>query len=627
MKIKKVRIENFRSIRKIKEIEFSNITVFIGKNDVGKSNILLALDKFFSGKFTEEDFNKCTSEECVIEVVFEIDRNKKIYLDATNTETFLSKENLLNKAGYLDIILRIGRQKQPKLCYFLKTYDYLGDFSNLAQKNEEELNELLKNYYKVSFAKGRFSFKSGRGKENKQRREILRNYAEQKNTQKEEQEIKLIEESKSNLFSQIKKIINEVSFTLYQGNTPLSILETEHQSKLRPLLELAINQIIRNRNEVEENIKNEFQKEIQEIQKLFMKDTGIDLEFLFEIQKIQWDKLITPTILTKEDEFSVELEKRGLGTQRLFLMAMFRYLSERIPKIENRSKSHFVFAIEEPESFLHNDLQRKFFYSMLEIAQKGPQIILTTHSPIFARENEFSKVYLTTYTKENGTRVDNVNLLKGEYNLIKHELGIWNNDIFFDNAFLFLEGDTEEKCLPYIFQKLQFSYYELGIRLINIKGKDNIDKEKMKEFLRFANDHDIKVAMILDYSQEKQKTLDDLHREYTRLFPDKYKTKILRLLPKNFVDLFPKNVIKDALRRYFDGDEDFLNNMLPEVEKCSNIENFLRRKCHENNKGDFNKSYFGECIGKALLQYEDSFDEEEPIKSIKDIINYFKENL
>jgi putative ATP-dependent endonuclease of the OLD family len=626
VKIKKVRIENFRSIRKIEEIEFSNITVFIGKNDSGKSNILLALDKFFSEKFTEGDLNKHTSEECVIEVIFEIDKNKKIYLDATNIETTLSKENLLNKDGDLDIILRIGRQKQPRPCYFLKTYDYSGDFSNLAQKNEEELNKLLEEY-KISFGKEKFSFKSGRGKENRKRREILRNYAEKTNVQKKEQEIKLDEGQKDKLLPQIKKIINEVSFTLYPGNTPLSIAETEHQSKLRPLLELAINQSIRNRKDVEEKIKNEFQKEIQEIQKLFQKDTGMDLEFLFEIQKIQWDKLITPTILTKEDEFSIELEKRGLGTQRLFLMAMFRYLSERIPKIKNNNKSHFVFAIEEPESFLHNDLQRKFFYSMLEISQKGPQIILTTHSPIFARENKFSKVYLTTYKKENGTCVKNVNLSKDKYSLIKHELGIWNNDIFFNNAFLFIEGDTEEKCLPYIFQKLQCSYHELGIRLINVKGKDNVDKEKMKELFRFANDHDIKVAMILDYSQEKQKTLDDLYREYPRLFPDNYKTKILRLLPKNFVDLFPRSVIKDALSRYFDGDEDFLDNMLPEIEKCSNIENFLRKKCHENNKGDFNKPYFGECIGKALLQYEDSLVKEEPIKSIKDIIDYFKENL
>ena len=46
--IKKIEISSFRSIEKI-SIEVSEINVFSGINDVGKSNILKALNLFFYG--------------------------------------------------------------------------------------------------------------------------------------------------------------------------------------------------------------------------------------------------------------------------------------------------------------------------------------------------------------------------------------------------------------------------------------------------------------------------------------------------------------------------------------------------------------------------------------------------
>lgn len=47
MKIKKIYIENFRSIVKL-EIVCSDLVILVGRNSVGKSNVLLALDLFFN---------------------------------------------------------------------------------------------------------------------------------------------------------------------------------------------------------------------------------------------------------------------------------------------------------------------------------------------------------------------------------------------------------------------------------------------------------------------------------------------------------------------------------------------------------------------------------------------------
>ena len=48
MKLKRLILENFRGYYGRTEIDFDDLTAFIGKNDVGKSTILEALDIFFN---------------------------------------------------------------------------------------------------------------------------------------------------------------------------------------------------------------------------------------------------------------------------------------------------------------------------------------------------------------------------------------------------------------------------------------------------------------------------------------------------------------------------------------------------------------------------------------------------
>ena len=43
-----LKLTNFRGYKDTIEINFDNLTVFVGKNDVGKSTILEALDIFFN---------------------------------------------------------------------------------------------------------------------------------------------------------------------------------------------------------------------------------------------------------------------------------------------------------------------------------------------------------------------------------------------------------------------------------------------------------------------------------------------------------------------------------------------------------------------------------------------------
>ena len=58
--IEQINIQYYRSIKDEKVKSVSELNIFSGKNDVGKSNVLKALDLFFNKNETNflEDFNK-----------------------------------------------------------------------------------------------------------------------------------------------------------------------------------------------------------------------------------------------------------------------------------------------------------------------------------------------------------------------------------------------------------------------------------------------------------------------------------------------------------------------------------------------------------------------------------------
>ena len=91
MRIKTVKIKNFRGYKDEVEIQFGNLTAFVGKNDIGKSTVLEALDIFFNDskgviKIDKDDINKqalaINDTETIISVCFE-ELPENIIIDAT----------------------------------------------------------------------------------------------------------------------------------------------------------------------------------------------------------------------------------------------------------------------------------------------------------------------------------------------------------------------------------------------------------------------------------------------------------------------------------------------------------------------------------------------------------------
>jgi len=72
MKLIKLKIKNFRGYKDEVSVDIDNLTVIVGKNDIGKSTILEALDVFFNeGKGKIQENNKAAVAK------IEADKKKK----------------------------------------------------------------------------------------------------------------------------------------------------------------------------------------------------------------------------------------------------------------------------------------------------------------------------------------------------------------------------------------------------------------------------------------------------------------------------------------------------------------------------------------------------------------------
>ena len=104
MKISRLTLKNFRAYTDISVKFDDNFNVIIGRNDVGKSTILEALEIFFNNetvKIDIEDHNvRANDSEMSIQVSFRPD-DKQYTIDTVPTD--LHREYLLDENGELTI--------------------------------------------------------------------------------------------------------------------------------------------------------------------------------------------------------------------------------------------------------------------------------------------------------------------------------------------------------------------------------------------------------------------------------------------------------------------------------------------------------------------------------------------
>ena len=371
-------IKNFRGYKEQTVEFYDNLNVIIGKNDVGKSTILEALEIFFNNesvKIDTYDLNKkrenIEDKEIIIQVSFKIDHTKTYTIDTIPTQ--LSKEFLLDSNNYLTIrkVWNASGQNITKTSlktFLLSNYPISKFPTPLICKKITEIKKDLSKFEDThdtsvinkticsSIRKAIYDFS------NIQASDLI------------ETPIPIDADDGKKIFDAIKGDLP--LYFLFKSDRENKDSDSEVQNPLKAITKSILSGL---ENELN-TLKNEVIEATQlvglkTIEKLREMNPEIANELKPTVSTKAWDTLFS---FTFEDEDGIPINKRGSGVRRLILLNYFRAEAER----QKTSTRSIIYALEEPETAQHPDWQRMLYNALVELSeQKNTQILITTHSP------------------------------------------------------------------------------------------------------------------------------------------------------------------------------------------------------------------------------------------------------
>lgn len=469
MKIERIIIENYRSIKQIELVPNKGLNVFIGENSVGKTNIFNAINWLLGPSWPSFNSTECSdhwkgSMDNKIRIAISYDDDACLDLDESK-EKFqfsitksgqYSPSNNEARAEYASAYLDIKREIQDYLPS--NKWSLLGRV--LQQMNSAFLNETM-------VVDG-----------------VTRN-------------------KKDVLKDRLEGIRDEILFSV--GRTApdrkdgyvdkfLSILRTESARQLN-------------------KSPDEF---------------SIDLSMYDP-----WNFYRTLQLLVKEVEMDMQFQAStlGMGVQASITIAVLKaYASLHLPnKTPIFLDEPELFLHPQAQRNFYNMLREMTEDEVDpltgEVVNEGLQIFYTTHSPNFLRTDHFDEIHLIRKDKDEGTYcktatvkdfVDDLDIRTGissnEESVLLHFKNAYENtgdsqkanEAFFAKKIILVEGQSEILALPYFFDLVGFDHIREGISIVRCGNKDEIDR-----FFRLYNEFGIPCYVIFDGDKQHVGTKDE----------------------------------------------------------------------------------------------------------------------
>lgn len=445
MKLVKLKLKNFRCYQPDTEFQIDDLTAIIGKNDIGKSTILEALDGFFNDKVEQDDLcNNADSNSVEITCYFE-GIPEEIVLDTTSP-TSPSEEGILNSSGQLEVkkTFTFAARKSMAI-YLIANYPSDDRLASLLSKK----NTPLKNYA-VELG---INLEGVNKSKNPPIRQRIRDFV---GGARSLQEIKVDgnidnEDNIRTIWGALKKLLP--IFSLFKVDKALDDKDEDIKDPMQVAIDeaLALPEIISLLEQVEEKVRIASTEVADKtIEKLKDFDESLSERLKSEFSKApKYNKLFDLTLL---NENNIPLNKRGSGIRRLVLLSFFQAQAER-RKVEKNAPS-IIYAIEEPETSQHPNHQKIVIDALERLSQQeGVQVLFTTHSANLVREIPINSLrYISCnengqldiyYGKNRDDNSDNEEVIQK----IINSLGILPNPAERVQVLLYVEGNHDVNAL------------------------------------------------------------------------------------------------------------------------------------------------------------------------------------
>lgn len=375
MKISKLELINFRGYRNV-PVEFDeNFNVIIGKNDIGKSTILEALEIFFNNETIKIDIGDhnvyAVDEEFMsIEVCF-YPEDKEYTIDTVPTD--LKKEFLLNADNNLAVKKVWDCSKDKLTATSLKTYlvcNYPTVFETpLISMKIADLKKLLTDY------KDHLDVNEVKKNKSSSIRQAI--YEVENTNDLEIINLPIDKEDGKKIWESLK--LDLPLFFIFQSDRANKDSDKEVQDPLKAITKTAISQLQAELDAVKEQIRIKAEElGLKTLEKLKEMSPEIADVLSPEMTHKPWESLFSFSFNCDD---GIPINKRGSGVRRLILLNYFRAEAER----KNAEDRNVIYAIEEPETSQHPTWQIELFNALVELSDnENTQVLITTHSPSLA---------------------------------------------------------------------------------------------------------------------------------------------------------------------------------------------------------------------------------------------------
>jgi predicted ATP-dependent endonuclease of OLD family len=487
MFINKINIINLKSCKNTAvDFEKNKPTTLIGKNDSGKSVILNAIGSLLDNKsiktgtedlltsdISNTPIKKNEFDDLIKEMslpIFEYDeKSAYIIADIVFEDSDLTDDFEKSASPLLKWCIEGAKDKH---IYILKKYS-LGDDTGkyfissrdskegllLWDKTQTELNKLLKSHsvtdedIENDNAKGPFS--------NLERLRAIYNKLEL-----EQQWVPYV------AYTPKKDQLLFPTYRYIDWKTSLKEIESLAKDALEPQIAQHKDALVEQARTISADVNQAVNEAlVSKSDSVFENDDN--LKRLKVGVSFSVEESVSDLIIQKNNsDGDINLESQGEGVKRQIMFAILKWAS--INSVEGATSKKFIWCFDEPEVHLYPEAQRNLFEAICELAGSSFQIVLSTHSTIFIDRQEIGNINRLTL-KDGYTCVLETDSAED----VHKTLGVQNSDILFFDSFIAVEGPTEFRLFPHMYQLVTGkTLQEDDVKLINLGGKSQWTNNK-----------------------------------------------------------------------------------------------------------------------------------------------------
>lgn len=577
IKLEKVEIYKYKSIENTQSFNVGdNITILVGMNESGKTNILEALAKvnYFNNdkSFQFDKIHDYPRKE--------LKQIKDEFPHAVTCFYAISEE--LQEKIYNDLKVR---EFSIKNFSYTKYYDNDDNYNGIDIDDKKFIEQYFKNFkekVETTIYTDMLNIKNiqdidsiiEKVKNIENNEDILKSFEHLKNIYKYQVDNPIVEYIiqewiKPNLpkflyYDEYYSLPARVSIE----NLKNGKLENEELKTAKALFELAnidMDALVKSTDF--ENFKAELEATQSSITDEIFKywDTNKNLEIEFNIEPISSNNnehILNIRVRNTDKRVSLPLNKRSKGFNWFFSFLVW------FKKIQEDKNSQYILLLDEPGLNLHAMAQGNLL-AFLEELSKNYQIIYTTHSPFMIDSNHLDRVY-TIYETKDGSIISDSVQQKDANTLFPLQAALGYSiaqNLFVNKNNLVVEGISDLVYLNYMSSLLKENNKEGlndDIVIVPVGGAD-----KVSAFISLMRGNELNIVCLLDnFTEQKPKS--------------------------NVENLVKEKIIKQGNLKFY---SDFVDNLnIANIEDIFSVKEYLNlfneefKEYNDINESDIDKS-------------------------------------